>query len=214
MDEAKVRTLADGRIYSGEQAHAVGLVDSLGGLQDAIDMAARARRHRRRAARQSRRAGTRAVVVATPVRASPPPGSGRSARRSACSSSTADHFRAERKEASWPSIQRDGGASMTKRDLIDEVVKQSTRVFRGRDAEVMVNAVFDSMTEALARGERIEIRGFGSFVVKHRQAREGRNPKTGDAGPGRRQARPLLQGRQGAEAARRREGRRSGRQPY
>jgi len=68
--------------------------------------------------------------------------------------------------------------SMTKRDLIDEVVKLYPR-FSGRDAEVMVNAVFDSMTEALARGERIEIRGFGSFVVKHRQAREGRNPKTG-----------------------------------
>jgi integration host factor subunit beta len=68
--------------------------------------------------------------------------------------------------------------SMTKRDLIDEVVKIYPR-FSGRDAEVMVNAVFDSMTDALARGERIEIRGFGSFVVKHRQAREGRNPKTG-----------------------------------
>ena len=68
--------------------------------------------------------------------------------------------------------------SMTKRDLIDEVVKIYPR-FSGRDAEVMVNAVFDSMAEALARGERIEIRGFGSFVVKHRQAREGRNPKTG-----------------------------------
>jgi integration host factor subunit beta len=67
---------------------------------------------------------------------------------------------------------------MTKRDLIDEVLKVFPR-FSRRDAEVMVNAVFDSMTAALTRGERIEIRGFGSFVVKHRQAREGRNPKTG-----------------------------------
>jgi len=75
-----------------------------------------------------------------------------------------------------------GGGSMTKRDLIDEVVKIYPR-FSGRDAEVIVNAVFDSMTEALARGERIEIRGFGSFVVKHRQAREGRNPKTGAVVP-------------------------------
>lgn len=70
------------------------------------------------------------------------------------------------------------GGSMTKRDLIDEVIRVYPR-FSGRDAEVIVNAVFDSMTEALARGERIEIRGFGSFVVKHRKAREGRNPKTG-----------------------------------
>jgi integration host factor subunit beta len=67
---------------------------------------------------------------------------------------------------------------MTKRDLIDEVLKVFPR-FSRRDAEVMVNAVFDSMTEALTRGDRIEIRGFGSFVVKRRQAREGRNPKTG-----------------------------------
>jgi len=67
---------------------------------------------------------------------------------------------------------------MTKRDLIDEVVKQFPR-FSRRDAEVMVSAVFDSMTAALVGGERIEIRGFGSFVVKQRQAREGRNPKTG-----------------------------------
>ena len=68
---------------------------------------------------------------------------------------------------------------MTKRELIDEVMKVYTR-FSRRDAEVMVNAVFESMTEALSRDERIEIRGFGSFVVKHRQAREGRNPKTGE----------------------------------
>lgn len=67
---------------------------------------------------------------------------------------------------------------MTKRDLIEEVAQQYPR-FSRRDAEVMVNAVFDSMTEALARGERIEIRGFGSFIVKQRAAREGRNPRTG-----------------------------------
>ena len=67
---------------------------------------------------------------------------------------------------------------MTKRDLIEEVVKRFPR-FSRRDAEAMVNAVFDCMTAALCRGERIEIRGFGSFVVKHRQARDGRNPKTG-----------------------------------
>ena len=67
---------------------------------------------------------------------------------------------------------------MTKRDLIEELLKQYPR-FARRDAELMVNTVFDTMTEALCRGDRIEIRGFGSFVVKHRQAREGRNPKTG-----------------------------------
>ncbi|RMF24862.1 MAG: integration host factor subunit beta [Deltaproteobacteria bacterium] len=68
---------------------------------------------------------------------------------------------------------------MTKRDLIDEIVRLYPSYAR-RDAEIIVNAVFDSMTEALCNGERIEIRGFGSFVVKHRRAREGRNPKTGE----------------------------------
>lgn len=68
---------------------------------------------------------------------------------------------------------------MTKRDLIDEIVRLYP-VYSRRDAEVIVNSVFESMTEALCRGDRIEIRGFGSFVVKERQAREGRNPKTGE----------------------------------
>lgn len=67
---------------------------------------------------------------------------------------------------------------MTKHDLIEEVARHFPRYSR-RDAEVIVNSVFDSMAEALHQGERIEIRGFGSFVVKQRQAREGRNPKTG-----------------------------------
>ncbi|MBI3767602.1 MAG: integration host factor subunit beta [Deltaproteobacteria bacterium] len=67
---------------------------------------------------------------------------------------------------------------MTKRDLIHEIVKRYPRL-SGADAEIAVNAVLDSMVDTLARGGRIEIRGFGSFVVKHRQAREGRNPKTG-----------------------------------
>ena len=67
---------------------------------------------------------------------------------------------------------------MTKRGLIEELVRQYPRYSR-RDAETMVNAVFGSLSDALRRNERIEIRGFGSFVVKHRRSREGRNPKTG-----------------------------------
>ncbi len=69
---------------------------------------------------------------------------------------------------------------MTKRDLIEEVVRAFPRYSR-RDAEVMVNSVFSSMVDALRHNDRIEIRGFGSFVVKQRRAREGRNPKTGRA---------------------------------
>ncbi len=58
---------------------------------------------------------------------------------------------------------------MTKRDLIDEVNKRFPHLSR-RDSEVIINAIFDSMVDALAQGDRIEIRGFGSFVVKHRGA--------------------------------------------
>jgi len=67
---------------------------------------------------------------------------------------------------------------VTKRDLIETVARHYPR-FSRRDAEVIVNAVFENMGGALARGERIEIRGFGSFIVKQRQGREGRNPRTG-----------------------------------
>ncbi len=67
---------------------------------------------------------------------------------------------------------------MTKRGLIEELARSYPRYSR-RDAEAIVNALFDCMANALRRNERIEIRGFGSFVVKHRRAREGRNPKTG-----------------------------------
>lgn len=67
---------------------------------------------------------------------------------------------------------------MTKRELIDEVNKRFPHISR-HDAEVIINAIFDSMADAMGHNERIEIRGFGSFVVKHRRAREGRNPKSG-----------------------------------
>ena len=67
---------------------------------------------------------------------------------------------------------------MRKRDLIDEVNKRFPHLSR-RDSEVIIDAIFDSMVDAMGHGERIGIRGFGSFVIKHRRAREGRNPKSG-----------------------------------
>ncbi len=68
---------------------------------------------------------------------------------------------------------------MTKRELV-EALAQKCKNLSLKDAEVVVNTVFDSMTQALARGERIEIRGFGSFQVKNREPREGRNPRSGE----------------------------------
>ena len=68
---------------------------------------------------------------------------------------------------------------MTKSELI-EVVAQEANLTKGR-AELVINTIFDSMVEALQRGEGIEIRGFGSFTVRQYKSYEGRNPRTGDA---------------------------------
>lgn len=66
---------------------------------------------------------------------------------------------------------------MTKSELIDAVA-QRTRMNKSR-AEIVVNTIFDAMTEALCREEGIEIRGLGSFTVRHYKAYDGRNPRTG-----------------------------------
>ena len=68
---------------------------------------------------------------------------------------------------------------MTRSELIILVVDRLPYLAQ-KDAEIIVDTILDSMVECLAQGERIEIRGFGSFAVKHRAAREGRNPKTGE----------------------------------
>ncbi len=68
---------------------------------------------------------------------------------------------------------------MTKRDLIERVAGRTSHISQ-KDTEIVVNTIFNSMKEALNRGERIEIRGFGSFQVKVHKAHEGRNPKTGE----------------------------------
>ncbi len=68
---------------------------------------------------------------------------------------------------------------MTKADLIDEVAKIST--LTKKETELIVNTIFDSITDALAKSEKIELRGFGSFRVRRRKARRGRNPKTGSS---------------------------------
>ena len=69
---------------------------------------------------------------------------------------------------------------MTKRELIEGII-DSREALPRREVESLVNAVFDTLAEALVRGERIEIRGFGSFVVKQRDGRMGLNPKTGES---------------------------------
>jgi len=69
---------------------------------------------------------------------------------------------------------------MTKSELIDVIVEQEDQITR-REAEVVVNNILNAIGDALERGERVELRGFGSFYTKQRDARIGRNPKTGES---------------------------------
>ena len=73
--------------------------------------------------------------------------------------------------------QKAAGA-MIKSELIQRIAGQNLHLYQ-RDIEKLVNAVLDEITAALARGDRVELRGFGAFSVKHRRARGGRNPRTG-----------------------------------
>src|SRR5271163_3755611 len=70
------------------------------------------------------------------------------------------------------------GAAMTKSELVQKLADGNPHLYQ-RDVEVIVTAIFDEITNALARGDRVELRGFGAFSVKHRDARVGRNPRTG-----------------------------------
>ena len=74
------------------------------------------------------------------------------------------------------------GMNMTKSELIAELAEQNPHL-TGRDVELIVATIFDEITAALARGTRVELRGFGAFTVKRRDARTGRNPRTGEAVP-------------------------------
>ena len=69
---------------------------------------------------------------------------------------------------------------MTKSELIARLAEAHPHLFQ-RDIERIVSTVFEEIAEALARGDRVELRGFGAFSVKQREARVGRNPRTGES---------------------------------
>ena len=71
---------------------------------------------------------------------------------------------------------------MIKSELIQKLAYGHSHLFH-KDVERIVNVVFDEIIAAMARGDRVELRGFGAFTVKHRAARQGRNPRTGAAVP-------------------------------
>ena len=71
---------------------------------------------------------------------------------------------------------------MIKSELVQKIAEANPHLYQ-RDVENIVNAILDEITAALARGDRVELRGFGAFSVKSRPARVGRNPRTGEHVP-------------------------------
>ena len=67
---------------------------------------------------------------------------------------------------------------MTKAELVEKVADKLDHLTK-KQTEVIINTIFDSIKDALSAGDKIEIRGFGSFKIRSRKQREGRNPKTG-----------------------------------
>lgn len=68
---------------------------------------------------------------------------------------------------------------MIRSELIQKLAEDNPHLYH-RDVERIVSTIFDEITDAMARGERVELRGFGAFSVKRRDARTGRNPRTGE----------------------------------
>ena len=68
---------------------------------------------------------------------------------------------------------------MIKSELVTKLAEANPHLYQ-RDVEILVNAILDEITGALGRGDRVELRGFGTFSTKERDARQGRNPRTGE----------------------------------
>jgi integration host factor subunit beta len=73
---------------------------------------------------------------------------------------------------------RPEGSTVIKSELIDRISTQNPHLYR-QDAEKIVNTIFSEITAAMARGDRVELRGFGVFFARFREGRTGRNPRTG-----------------------------------
>ena len=74
--------------------------------------------------------------------------------------------------------RKTGRGPMIKSELVQRIADRNPHLYQ-RDVENIVNAILDEITGALKRGDRVELRGFGAFSVKQRDARQGRNPRTG-----------------------------------
>ena len=79
----------------------------------------------------------------------------------------------------WAGCLANGKDKMIKSELVARLAAANPHLFQ-RDVERIVSTIFDEISAALARGDRVELRGFGAFSVKERPARTGRNPRTGE----------------------------------
>lgn len=68
---------------------------------------------------------------------------------------------------------------MIRSELVERIAAENPHLYQ-RDVERIIATIFDEIIDAMAEGDRVELRGFGSFSVKHRAARRGRNPRTGE----------------------------------
>jgi integration host factor subunit beta len=75
---------------------------------------------------------------------------------------------------------RGDATDMIRSELIQKIADENPHLYQ-RDVERIVNTIFEEITNAMARGDRVELRGFGAFSVKKRDARVGRNPRTGES---------------------------------
>lgn len=69
---------------------------------------------------------------------------------------------------------------MTKSELVQQLAERNPHLYL-RDVEKIVDTIFEEITAALVRGDRVELRGFGAFSIKQREGRTGRNPRTGES---------------------------------
>lgn len=77
-------------------------------------------------------------------------------------------------------LERSDSSTITRSELVERLAQAFPQLLP-RDVELAVKTLLDTMSQALADGKRIELRGFGSFVMHHRPPRQGRNPKSGEA---------------------------------
>ena len=189
LNDDELQTVADGRVFTGHQGIGLKLVDELGDERTGIAWLAKEKNI------NSQTAGAAIIELHRPLQRPAVPARGRcrsaGCRRLRHSSPAAftSGARCRRSNGSiltvyWPfgtlpartEVARQ--VAMIKSELVQRISAQNPHLYQ-RDVEKIVNAILGEIIAAMARGDRVELRGFGAFSVKQRPARTGRNPRTG-----------------------------------